>query len=894
MNLLDNEINKRLISGFFPVDKLYPDDDYAPKACDFEKLAGDGLKVFRQYPVILNGLFSTFEKRVKELESLKQPELFEQEANVLINTGYCVDDLNATGQLYLEAAKLCSAVTSVDKILWYGAWAYYFNNDIMPDDEHYREHRDMMFAWIYLLKVVQEKELRYGQAINVKSITSKTNILKLIESDWNKLDQKCFSKLTDYGMKRLKEVFRLLDDLSERIKKDNASQKIVADQTDSEWKMFIKLLNDLSRKENDVICQINRAGSPKDKARIINGYNSVLRGIERANYTIDGEEINLLSLFEAVNERMQNAQVYCVVKTEEGEHFRLNPAGFLLAMDPKTYNYLFMTFHEFRINPGKDTAKKFVSLALSAIKKNLGEEFHQDSSIDEMIKDFHQTVMDFVKKHAEAIERLSFEKLRKDSAIVLPELSSYADGNGEIEDLVKRLKAIEQSDEYDREIEKMIAGTGRSLAPNEVAYMVQSEAEREERIEQEMLASRIIASLNIIYMFSDALRIMLTNRHANVKIKNRDAVETYRRELLKLDDRLVHKVYASLGDQEIGMLEYREKNGIIATSLTEQETEEENYRNTVFGDILKNSISALIDSVEGQNAEQVLLTKARIREEILRYPECDEKERYTQWLDDISKRISDALVANCQREDNYQQIKEGILSSLGEKAGILPESTLDSLTTAEMLYARYASDEYAEKGFDFSCISALYYQAFEEAYNILIWRGYADELNTLVINGQKYTDILDACRGSGINPPDARGYLDQNAKQRSYYVEYSNASRPDTTVSLRCMYKSFAILLQNIKLSSHLEHFCDYIAKITGFVSRNDMFNDSDFMRNCNAFISAVDASADNRNNASHGGTFISITQCRSDKKTVLSELETVRSDSFGLIQQLLFLLGKR
>ena len=69
------------------------------------------------------------------------------------------------------------------------------------------------------------------------------------------------------------------------------------------------------------------------------------------------------------------------------------------------------------------------------------------------------------------------------------------------------------------------------------------------------------------------------------------------------------------------------------------------------------------------------------------------------------------------------------------------------------------------------------------------------------------------------------------------------------------------------------------------------MFNDADFMRNCYSFTAAVDSSADNRNNASHGGTFISVDQCKADKKAVLSELETVRSDSLGLIQQLLFLL---
>ena len=37
-----------------------------------------------------------------------------------------------------------------------------------------------------------------------------------------------------------------------------------------------------------------------------------------------------------------------------------------------------------------------------------------------------------------------------------------------------------------------------------------------------------------------------------------------------------------------------------------------------------------------------------------------------------------------------------------------------------MLYKRYAIDDFAKKGFDFSCISALYYQAFEDASAIYI------------------------------------------------------------------------------------------------------------------------------------------------------------------------------
>ena len=890
MNILDNEINKRLIAGNFPSEILHIVEEYDIEAVDLPVLAKDGIDILREYPILMYGLFTTFANRVKEIESLKREEMYEQEANILINTGFMVDSLYSDGKIYLEGSKLFPAVTSVDKILWYGVWVYYFSNDMMPTNGHFNQYQDMMFAWIYLLKTVQDKELKYGLAINVKAITAKTNILKLIEADWGKVDKKYFSKLTDFGRKKLQDVKTSQIALFEKAYAENALQKTLADKTMPEWSLFIDVINDLSQKEKEVIGRINRAGSPKDKLRIINEYNMILSGIERGKYRLGENEIDLLKLFGIINERMQKASAYCVVKTSDDNLFRLHPAAFMLVMDPITYNYIFMSFHQFRLNPGKDTAKKLATLVLFALKKNLGEPVSKHISIDDTIEDFYLTVTGFMKRNETAISRLSFEKLQKDSVVVAADVSSETELF--LKDISLRLKNLENSEEYDKEIERMLTGTGIALSTDKIAKLVRWEEEHTDSIEEEVVASRIIFSLNIIYMFCEALRIMFTNLHANIKVKNMDAIKKYRRDLLSIDDMLVHKVYGYLGEQQMGMLEYREKAGIITVSLSEQEKEEEDYRNSVFADVLKNSINSLVDNVSGNTDEGILRIKAQIREEILRFPDCDEKDRYTSWLDEISQKLSDMLVSNCKKADDYQKIKEGILGSLGEKAVLLPESTVDSLTTAEMLYARYATDEFAEKGFDFSCISALYYQAFEEAYNILIWRGYSDELNALKFEGRKFTDILNDCKRRGIDVANARGYLDADPQQRGYYIDYQNKNRPDTKVSLRCMYKSFAILLQNIVPNTRLEKLCDYFARITGFNSRTEMFGDNDFMRNCYAFTAAVGSSADNRNNASHGGTFISVDQCKSDKKAVLSELETVRSDSFGLIQQLLFLLN--
>ena len=122
MDILDNAINKRLLAGNFPLEILHTIDEYATSACDVDTLAKEGIDALRKYPAITYGLFKTFANRVKEIELLNRTEVFEQEVNVLINTGYMVESLNSVGNIYIEASKLCPAVTTVDKVLWYGVW----------------------------------------------------------------------------------------------------------------------------------------------------------------------------------------------------------------------------------------------------------------------------------------------------------------------------------------------------------------------------------------------------------------------------------------------------------------------------------------------------------------------------------------------------------------------------------------------------------------------------------------------------------------------------------------------------------------------------------------------------------------------------------------------------
>lgn len=888
MDILDNIVNKRIMSGNFPSERLYPSTTEKGRIIDFDAQAESMITLFEENPDVFACFFFFFCKKIEELEQFNHLELYMKDVNYYINARCSEDYLDLNGSMQ-DAFNLVPVVTPLDKTLWFGAFAYHMEKTIVPAVEY--DSSSMMFAWIKMLDLAQTMEIKTHRTIDVKKISRSTNTLDLIKNGFNESQGFCCTReLSQKEYDGLKQLVEQRKVLLSKIQEEKIRAEEIANKTQTEWELFLRIINDISEKEGNVIRRINEAVSAKDKLRAIYEYDYTVTRIKKGKYDLGDDEIDLLNVFIAVQDRMQKAPTYASACLDRGEPFRLNPVLLALAMEPNTYNYLFMVFHQFRLTPNKENAKKFVSLALSYIKKNLGGNESKYVSLDEMIYDFYTTVVEFVRENKTAIEKLSFERIQPDVVNVMG--AAFEDVQSidlHYESLLAKVRAYKESGAFDEDIEKIVEGNIRSLGIDE-AFKQYKEVESEfDQNEKEALARMLVLSLNIVYMFCDALRIMLTNKRANIKIKKKDDVQQYRKKLLILDDKIVHKVYAYLNEQEMGMLEQREKTGVLTTTLSEQEAQEEQYRNSVFSDVLKDAIEQLTTGIESQNSEQILQTKARIRQEILRFPDCDDKSLYANWLDSISDRISAALISNCKRQvDNYIEIKERIQNSLGESSKKLPSSTLDSLTTAEMLYEQYATDDFAEKGFDFSCISALYYQAFEDAYNDLIWRGYATMLNALMIREQKYTEILETHRYTKITEPEAQGYLDDwNSRQRGYYINYKNRQ---ATVSLRCMYKSFGIMMENIRESSDLYKFCDYFATLVGYSDSQRMFADTTFMSKCLNFTKAILNSADNRNNASHGGTFISIGQCTDDKKTVLNDLEAVRVNSIGLIQQLLYL----
>lgn len=882
--LYSSHINERIARGDYPSSDLRACSNEIIHTLDIQGKAQEALSILREVPDLLYTLVSAFIARFHEIEDLQQPAWFEKEVNFVINTKFNPSIANINSSAYQEAVQLCPFVTTIDKALWYGICTY--GLEISNGDPAKKEDMtSFFFAFLYLFQIVQEKERQLSKTINISAVKPSTPLFDLLTGSWETCSKPYYIPLSAHQICAFNDLSQVRRRLCEQLNNEITNSDLIAKQTNAEWNQFLTILNDLSLNEAVAIEKICAPLSTSEKYQALKNYNSTLQNVEKGFYLINGEPVALVPMLEAVNLRMYQAPHHCIVQDHSGESTRLHPVAPMLIMKPETFNGLFLAYHEMRLKPQLNNAKKFALIALTSIKKNLELACTTlPDSIDEIVKEFCSSVVSFAYKHRDALERLSFKQLQQDSVsfgeVSLSSIIAEA-YNNHLTQLVSDVR--EQFDNANsEEILKQITTT--SNKSSDLAAQLSEEERQLQDLADTLLARQLVISINIIYLFSDALRIMQENQFLNSTI-SRDA----RKLLRRIDRELVKIVYPP----EIDIEEHREDVGIIASSLSDRERIEESSHNWTFINAFKEAVTELINGLESNNEASLLATKKLIREEILLLPSCEYKEQLGEWLDEISDRICGALVRTAQANGrDYQNTRNLLLSLLGSEAQKLPPTALNALTTAELLYSKYASNEYALSGFDYSCISALYYQAFEESYNKLIWHGYADMLNNLPIGEQSFTSILFEHKKNKqkvISHTGALGYLPPRLADLYYYVDFKKELT--TKVKSSCMYGSFAKILAHITVGTELDKLCDYFAKLTGFSSRDAMFNDTDFMNMVEDFSITVSNSSQSRNNASHGGSLITIEQCKNDKQTILSELEEVRKDSIGLIQKLLYLM---
>lgn len=304
-------------------------------------------------------------------------------------------------------------------------------------------------------------------------------------------------------------------------------------------------------------------------------------------------------------------------------------------------------------------------------------------------------------------------------------------------------------------------------------------------------------------------------------------------------------------------------------TLTRNELETEERRNKLFKSIL---------SLQFESCDELLKRRSELMDEA-RIIAPEDFEFLDRCANELSNRIIERSATNLQK---YRERIETILECDCRRR--ISQSVSNTLATAEMLFDRYGTEEYAQIGFDYSGISAMYYQAFEKAYNELIWTPYATYLNDeLVIDGEPFQSYLQNEEKTFKHGEKEYGYLPPKRYNRGFYTCYKKETKK-VQVNNTCMYGSFVLFL-----SRYLEEvpmFFEWLAKRIGFASREELSDG--FKLRLKAFSDEMDKATDNRNNASHGGHDISLDQCVEDRGTVLERARLDREFNLSLIQKLL------
>lgn len=873
--LYANRVNERILSGNLPYCKLEDGSREVEESLDINKHGKQGLSVIKGSCI---PLYLALQANAHSFDSLDS--YIPSSINLLINTGLNPELADIKVSSVRKAILLQPFVTQLDKALW----SVILNYAMLTELTEHNEAVDQLFAWILILNTVQINEHKYGKTIGLSILTDKVPVFDILWGSWDCYADSYFIELTDAEKTALGELIHERNVLREEVLKDFSSAKTVAQRTEQEWHQYLEILNDLSSWERYVVSRINEPITDIEKLKTINLYNSIyIHGIECGFYFINHQLIPLKPLLDAVEERMQFAPAFCTFSTNGDRQVRLREEALPLIKSPKTFNYLFISYHQFRMDPSRDNATRFSQLALSCLKKNLcDDECSQYTSIEEITNVFCSCVSNFVDEHCNDISELSFNKLQQDSIIMGTsslEETVFDNINNQIWDAMGTIcEELEGKDPstFIEEIQNPSRWNKQLGFDGNAMQLLEKEASK-------VIARQIVVSLNIIYLFCNALKIMLDGNSKHQYLADTDAIKLYRTKILTIQKKVAATVYTD----DVDLDGYRESTGIDDQLLSRQESEEDKVRNSAFMGAFVDFTEDLLNSIDSQDVEEILDTNTKFREEIMQCPICSQKKEFSAKLEETSSKICVTLAALIKSTvDNFEATRQSILSGLGSESSILPLSALDTLTTAELLYQQYASPEYADKGFDYSCISALYYQAFEDAYNQLIWLDYSKMLNELIIDGERFSRILHQHKGKDLLITNAMGYLPQKSADRKFYTNKNH-----TSVQPNCTYGAFGHLLKQIKVESEIPMFCDHFAGVVGFCNREVMCNNEAFISKVQEFSDAILDASQPRNEASHGGKLITMEQCKNDKQTILNELETVRENSIGLIQRLLYLL---
>lgn len=791
------------------------------------------------------------------------------------------------------------AVTETDKALL-SAINNCINALFNPCDESGIKVKEDLCSFIFFLHTVQEYEYKTQMTLDLSS----EDVLSDEYSDAfsedffkNMLTNPMFSEtnskmlpLSEADVNRLKNILEYRKKLHETIIAVRKSEEEYAkdEKNNANWELFISWVNQRSIEETNALEMINSNADIKVK---LHTFDRFLSDIYDPNVKVLDSQLNLGELRQKMLERLSRACNYLEINTNDNKRFWLDEFDIHTIFSPCSFNCVLIAYHAYLIKGSKRYLYFLLTSLEGFIRNNLDENdtpfelLSNRSTIVERLVRVYSIIIKFYKTHEKTIYALRFDSIQTENTL------SGRGFNSDIYRLlgIKETKMLQEnlaalsaldydvsSDLLDDWAFALIGETSMDEYQANLRKYLPNVIDDEEKLLEQTISNRLIVSINAIYILVKTIERLLSEGI----IEESKVEEIYRikKHLSRIENKVVSTTYvapdSSCFDNE-DMNEYRLRRGIDASEIVNKN--DERWQLALF-ELARQNIQELHNEID---KESVLDIKQKMCQEIATFPDSPTKEFVIELVDRESQFISEMLVSQNLGTDEFDKIKESLCNDLGPKSYILPEKAIDALTTAELLFSRYAILEFADVGFDYSCISALYYQAVETMYNELLWSKYAAYLNNLEINHDYFGNLYGNQRTQYL----VQGYLPLD----SPYSYMSRTKRIHNSLTMG----TFAALIQHLTSDSpnSIRHFRSFLENVFGFEDSSYSTEEYQiFQQHINELSSQMNVASPRRNDASHGWHKISLSECKTDKRIVLSDVVSIRNDYLGLVRLFLSL----
>lgn len=828
--------------------------------------------------------------------SLVKPGLF-----FIANTGYFLHTYKLNETLFtmlLNQPDL--AITDIDKALLAIIDIYYKLLYTCDESERIIK-KEYIYTFIFFLHNVQNYEYKTHKTLDLSSEKvlsygfDEGFIFDLFTNPlFTKTDSKMLT-LSENEINSLKDVLEYRKELNEAIVLDRKNEQDYAENevNNAIWEQFITWLDYRCKEERNALEMINSSVFPVDK---LNAFDRFLAEINDPKANVLNSELCLRDLKQKIFERFNRACNYMEINTSDRQNYALSDFDIHSIFSPYSFSCVLISYHAFLINPSNRHLEYLTTSLEGFIRNNLDNNNSKidwtsiQSSIIERLISVSDLIIKFYEEHKETISKLRFDSIQEDDT--LSGIGYYSDilrllGIKERKILKEILAAYNILDSEDDGV--IVDDLDTELGENSVDDINDSlqihkpnSFDDEDKLLEQIISNRLIVSINAIYILVKTMDRLL--EQGKVQEEYRNDAQNSCKLLSKLEKHLVRTTYIAPDFNcfdDIDMDEYREKKGIDASKIELKNNER--IEMLLFGSA-RRSIRALHDETQNINYEKASIIKSEIRDELKDLPDSELKDFIIELVDQECQDLCNSLIENESRTADFETTKKQMCDYIGSSSKRLPARTINALTTAELLFAQYASAENKSASFDYSGISALYYQAVESMYNELIWKDYAEFLYKKRC-GDNYFLNLYRDRDKEL-PVEEKIYLPVGGQFKFWDYEKKR-------ISDHLMMGSFNMLLRTITSTAE-NPLMGFREHVDGVFGRNIAVDNADeyksYQKRIDELYSLLEVAKIRRNAASHGASPINIEECRADRALVLSDVEAIRKGILGIVMLFLSL----